>query len=129
MLYYILYYYILYIILLYIILYYYILYYTIIYYIILFSSSHLSFPILSSPNTLLLFSPSSPISFRFGREYTLLPSFLFNPLLLFFLSSSPLLFHLQSSHSFYTCRSLHILIYIPDSSRQFDPACFIGVDG
>ena len=30
------------------------------------------------------------------------------------------------SHSFYTCRYLHILIYVPGQS---DPACFIGVDG
>ena len=32
--------------------------------------------------------------------------------------------------SFYTCRHLHTLIYIPDSSKNnSDPACFIGVDG
>jgi hypothetical protein len=44
------------------------------------------------------------------------------------------------SHSFNTCRVLHILIYIPfqyysvlsfpdKSWSKFDPACFIGVDG
>jgi len=32
-------------------------------------------------------------------------------------------------YSFYTCRYLHILIYIPDSSSNSDPARSIGVDG
>jgi hypothetical protein len=39
--------------------------------------------------------------------------------------------HTSTSHSFYTCRYLHILIYIPSSSSLFnsDPARSIGVDG
>jgi hypothetical protein len=37
--------------------------------------------------------------------------------------------HLSSINSFYTCRYLHILIYIPFfPNQQFDPARSIGVD-
>ena len=41
--------------------------------------------------------------------------------------------HTSSSNTFYTCRVLHILIYIffcsSSNQQYFDPACFIGVDG
>jgi hypothetical protein len=57
--------------------------------------------------------------------------------LLFFSSILPppllFLYNPQSSYSFYTCRYLHILIYIlsflPFPSSQSDPARSIGVDG
>ena len=49
---------------------------------------------------------------------------LYSPPLLFF--RSLLIFLPSSQYSFYTCRSLLTVIYIPDNS---DPACFIGVDG
>ena len=91
---YILYYILYYILLLY---YYYILYYTLSYTILFFcpSSSHSSdLPSVLSSSSLL----SSP------------------PILL---PSSLLLIY--SSHSFYTCRYLHILIYIPDSSTILTP--------
>jgi len=134
--------------LLYIIIHHYIIiYYTlIILYLILYSSSPLfilpssssllillqfySFPTQHSFYTcrylhiLILYSPSSlpTISSRFGGEYTLLPSFPSHPL--FYLQFSS---NLSSINSFYTCRYLHILIYILSNPfQQFDPAQIIG---
>ena len=95
-----------YIILLYYILYihiyiiYYILYY-IIHYILYYTLPSLPFPSLFFPLSSSLISSSS-----------------FSSLLLFHPLPSSHLFLLQSSHSFYTCRYLHILIYIPDSSKN-----------
>ena len=90
--YYILYYYILYYYILYIyIYYYYILYYTLLYYTII------SYTILSSLLPHLLFLFHSILIF--------LPFPLSSPIL-----SLPILF--SSQYSFYTCRYLHILIYI-----------------
>ena len=73
--------------------------------------------------------------------YTLLLLLFFSPLPISLLPPLPsfILFSLPSSsnppHSFYTCRYLHILIYIlpaslsrPSSSKS-DPARSIGVDG
>ena len=88
-LYIIYYYYILYIILYYIIIIYYILYYTIIIFYLILYSSPLQSHLLSS-----------------------LPSNHPNPL------PSSHLFLLQSSHSFYTCRYLLTVIYIPDSCKN-----------
>ena len=127
--------------------YYYIIIYLILYsslLLILYSSSSSSQSssssniLLSSP---LSFSSSSPSHSKYTCRvfhiliYIHLPSsVLFFPILyssdLFLLSSSSHPNHLSSScptlpHSFYTCRHLDILIYIPG---QFDPACFIGVE-
>ena len=80
-------------------------------------SSSSIFPTIFSSFLLFLSSPSIPIILLF-------PSYSSNhspPILLF------LIFH--QPHSKYTCRHLDILIYIPDSSRQFDPAQTNGVDG
>ena len=111
----------------YIIYYYYILYYYIILYCytlyiiyyILYIHILLFYLILYS-SLLLIYSSSlsSQYSFPLLIYYSLL-----------FLSSSHLSFPsfpTLPSHSFYTCRHLDILIYIPQES---DPACFIGVDG
>ena len=81
-------------------------------------------------------SCSSPLihSIRVG---TYIRSFISNPPLLSIFSLLPSPSPILSSLSFlpkllisiYTCRWLVILIYIPDSSDNSDPACFIGVDG
>jgi hypothetical protein len=80
----------------------------------------------SSSSDLSLPSQSSII---YTLLFFLLPlqsSSLLNLLLSFSIPSTP-------QYSFYTCRYLHILIYIPDSSSQYlqisDPARSIGVDG
>ena len=47
-----------------------------------------------------------------------------------FFSSQYLSLTLTFQYSFYTCRVLHILIYISNTNQEYyDPACFIGVDG
>ena len=100
---------------LYTIIYYYILYiYIYIYYYILYSpSSSLPFPpSLLSPFSSYPFLPSSPLPIHS------LPNIPFKPLL----SSSSL--HSSSQYSFYTCRYLDILIYIPDSSPTIPPRMF-----
>ena len=77
---------------------YYILYYYILYYIIIYYTYTYTYTIIIYYYLILYSSYSSD--------------------LLLFLSFSPILFLFQSSHSFYTCRYLHILIYIPDSSKN-----------
>ena len=114
-----------------ILLYYYIIYYTytiIIYYTILFSSSDLFLSLLLFCSILSLFLPNHPHLF--------LPIYSSFPLLIY--SSVPFLFpstplppflptlpfsssHLPFPHSFYTCRYLDTLIYIPDSSPKLTP--------
>ena len=100
---------------LYIIYYYYILYCIIIhiisYTLLFFCSIYLLFP--SFPD---LSSSSLPLLIPIPLFYLLLSSSVF--LLPNSLSLSPNLLS-YSSHSKYTCRHLHILIYIPDSSFQY----------
>ena len=143
-------------IILYIILYitiiiYYIIIYHIIIYLILYSISLLfpsSVPISSIPPPPISPSPLPPLpSFFYSSPPHPLPSLL--PF-----SSSDLIFSFPSSHSKYTCRVFHLLIYILPAFQNnstphvlsewmvewcsfkvcgvrlcFDPACFIGVDG
>ena len=85
-------------------------------------------PILIIPFLFSVYSfPSFPIILYVSvLTYTYLYSFTIfqdNPLLIYLPFPSP------HPHSKYTCRYLHILIYIFWCSRQSDPACFIGVDG
>ena len=80
--------------------------------------SHSSFPIFILYLSVLTYGYLYSILFSSSLP---LPSFLISSDL------SPL----PPPHSFYTCRYLHILIYIPDSSSssKSDPARSIGVDG
>ena len=109
------------------ILYYY--YYTYTYYILLYIIHYyyyiLYLILYSSP--LLIYSFPFPLSssFLLSSSSPLLPNIPF-PVYLSSVLSSPHSFPLPFKYSFYTCRHLDILIYIPQES---DPACFIGVDG
>ena len=106
------------------------------------------------PSTILLLLPNpppphsspslpspSPIPFLFSSPHPLplllilylLPIFLSHPLPSFSslppLLLFPILLSSSSQYSSYTCRDLHLVIYIPDSSsfnQYSDPACFIG---
>ena len=104
----------------------------------LFSSSDLIFsssPLIQSFPSLLIILYVSALTYTY--LYSIICSIIPHLLSLPSLPSSSLpsqdllsssFFH--SSHSFYTCRYLHILIYIQSvSHQQSDPACFIGVDG
>ena len=99
-----------------------IIYYTyIISYLILYSSD------LSSQSSSFLFHlsslPNIPHPLLFFQSFLSSP---YNPILFYPLPHP----NIQSSHSKYTCRVFHLLIYIPAVSHPtFDPACFIGVDG
>ena len=136
---------VLYIILLLYYYYYYILYYTLLFFLSHHPSlpSHPSLPFLSSLPILIylsiqsirvgiwisLFIYSSDLSsvlFSSSLPFLLL---LFFPLLLLFLPHPHSSSQSSSSHSKYTCRCLLLDTYISSSSRQSDPACFIGVDG
>jgi hypothetical protein len=141
-------------------------YYKSLYYYILFSYftiililySPLLFILSSSSSLLILLQFYSFLSFILYLSvltytYTILSFFLLNnlipfrwgihtPILLFPSSVLSSVLFRSISHSFYTCRYLHILIYIhllqfysflllslPISQSSFDPARSIGVDG